>query len=126
VNAVRAVGELIDMYGDDAFRKLFLDNHIPPGPPVTRLAHAKKYVINEFITMQVMMASGFKHFGGKNYAGYLKGSRYNGIPQVREYRPITGMGAAENNHPHAGGRPLHTGKGQAILVGLRHARQNAV
>jgi hypothetical protein len=94
VNAVRVVQELIDMYGDDAFRKLFLDNHIPPGPPVTRLAHAKKYVINEFIIMQVM-ASGFKHFGGKNYAGYVKGSRYNEIPLVREYRPITGMGAGE-------------------------------
>jgi len=94
VNAVRVVQELIDMYGDDAFRKLFLDNHIPPGPPVTRLAHAKKYVINEFIIMQVM-ASGFKHFGGKNYAGYVKGSRYNEVPLVREYRPITGMGAGE-------------------------------
>jgi hypothetical protein len=94
VNAVRVVQELINMYGDDAFRKLFLDNHIPPGPPVTRLAHAKKYVINEFIIMQVM-ASGFKHFGGKNYAGYVKGSRYNEIPLVREYRPITGMGAGE-------------------------------
>ena len=56
---------------------------------MTRLAHAKRYVINEFIIMQVM-ASGFKHFGGKNYAGYVKGSRYNEIPLVREYVPIAG------------------------------------
>jgi hypothetical protein len=98
VNAVRVVRELISMYGKaDAFHKLFLDNHIPkakkpndPAPPtVTRLAHAKRYVIDEFIIMQVM-ASGFKHFGGKNYAGYVKGSRYNEIPLVREYVLITG------------------------------------
>lgn len=94
VNAVRVVQELIDMYGDDAYRRLFLDNHIPDGPPVTRLAHAKKFVINEFIIMQVM-ASGFKHFGGKNYAGYVKGSRYNEIPLVREYRPVTEVRAGE-------------------------------
>jgi len=89
VNAVRCVRELIAMYGDEAFQKLFLDNHIPPGPPLTRLAHAKRFVIDEFITMQVL-ASGFKHFGGKNYNGYVKGSRYNETPLVREYIPITG------------------------------------
>ena len=33
VNAVRVVQELIDMYGDEAFHKLFLDHHIPPGLP---------------------------------------------------------------------------------------------
>ena len=94
VNAVRVVQELIDMYGDEAFHKLFLDHHIPPGPPVTRLAHVKQYVLNDFIVMQVM-ASGFKHFGGKNYAGYVKGSRYNEIPLVREYVPITGEKSGE-------------------------------
>jgi hypothetical protein len=94
-NAVRVVQELINMYGEaDAFQKLFLDNQIPPGPPVTRLAHAKKFVINEFIIMQVM-ASGFKHFGGKNYAGYVKGSRYNETPLVREYKAVDGMEPAE-------------------------------
>jgi hypothetical protein len=95
INAVRVVRELIGMYGEaEAFRKLFFDNQLPkaakpadpPPPPATRLAHAKKYVIDEFIIMQVM-ASGFKHFGGKNYAGYVKGSRYNEIPLVREYVP---------------------------------------
>lgn len=54
-NAVYVVQELIDMYGEaDAFTKLFLSNDIPPGPPTTRLAHAKRYVIDEFIKMQVM------------------------------------------------------------------------
>lgn len=87
INAVYAIQELINMYGhDDAFHQLFLVYKIPAGPPITRLAHAKTYVVNEFITMQVM-ASGFKHFGGKNYHGFVKGSRYNLMPLVREYVP---------------------------------------
>jgi hypothetical protein len=85
INAVYVVNELVAMYGEaDAFYRLFLKNGIPPGPPLTRLAHAKIYVVNEFITMQVM-ASGFKHFGGVNYHGYVKGSRYNLVKEVREY-----------------------------------------
>lgn len=87
INATYVVQELIDMYGEkDAFYKLFLDNGIPPGPPTTLLAHATKYVIDEFIKMQVL-ASGFKHFGGpnSNYHGYVKGSRYSLMPEVREF-----------------------------------------
>jgi len=87
INAVLVVRELISLYGDkQAFEKLFLANNIPSGPPMTRLAHAKVYVIDEFIRMQVM-ASGFKHFGGVNYAGYVKGSRYSLQPQVRAFTP---------------------------------------
>jgi hypothetical protein len=85
INAIYVVRELIAIYGEEiAFSRLFLSNNIPPGPPLTRLAHAKVFVVDEFITMQVM-ASGFKHFGGVNYAGYVKGSRYNLVPQVRAY-----------------------------------------
>lgn len=92
VNAVYVVQELINMYGEaDGFDKLFLKNGIPSGPTLTRLAHAKKYVVDEFIIMQVM-ASGFKHFGGVNYHGYVKGSRYNLMQLVREYvtQKVTG------------------------------------
>lgn len=87
INAIYVVQELIDMYGEtDAFTNLFLKNGIPDGPPATRLAHAKNYVIDEFIKMQVL-ASGFKHFGGpnSNYHGYVKGSRYSLMPEVREF-----------------------------------------
>jgi hypothetical protein len=87
INAIHVVNELVRIYGEEwAYRKLFLANGIPPGPPATRLAHAKRYVVDEFITMQVMM-SGFKHFGGKNYHGFVKGSRYNEQALVRQYEP---------------------------------------
>jgi hypothetical protein len=87
INETYVIHELIDLNGeDDAYRKLFLEYKQPPGPPVTRIAHAKTFVVNEFITMQVM-ASGFKHFGGKNYHGYVKGSRYSRQDLVRVYKP---------------------------------------
>ena len=91
-NAVSCVDELIDLHGEeDAYRLLFLDNGIPDGPPTTRLAHAKKYVVDEFVRVNVV-ASGFKSFGapdnnGKNYKGYLGGSRYNLRARVRHYEP---------------------------------------
>jgi hypothetical protein len=76
VNALEAVEELIALYGEpSAFQKLFLDNGIPPNslhlrldsgilPPYsldTRLAHAKYFVVDEFIRVQVV-AGGFKNF----------------------------------------------------------------
>jgi hypothetical protein len=89
LNAIKCVLELINIYDEThAFYNLFLANGIgredPKATQLTRLAHAKKFVINEFIRMQVM-ASGFKHFGGENYAGYVKGSRYSLNPEVREF-----------------------------------------
>lgn len=84
-NAVEVVEELIEVYGaDPAYTLLFLKSGIPPGPPTTRLAHAKKYVVDEFIRVNIV-ASGFKSFGGKNYKGYIGGSRYNLRARVRHY-----------------------------------------
>ena len=86
INATYVVHELITLNGEEhAYRQLFLEYKQPPGPPMNRLAHAKTFVVNEFITMQVM-ASGFKHFGGKNYHGYVKGSRYSKQDLVRVYK----------------------------------------
>ena len=90
VNAVYVLNELIEIYGNnEAFRLLLFAHGIPDGPPLTRLAHAKTFVVNEFIRMQVI-AGGFKHFGGdevhhKNYKGFIKGSRYNRRSIVRTY-----------------------------------------
>ncbi len=88
INACYVLHELLDLNGNDSdtYRKLFLTYKPSAGPPSTRLEHMKTYVINEFIYMQVM-ASGFKHFGGKNYHGYVKGSRYSRQDLVRTYKP---------------------------------------
>ena len=89
-NAVSVVDELIEIFGEtQAFEKLFLANGIPDGPPTTRLAHAKKYVVDEFIRVNIV-ASGFKSFGrpdnhGRNYKGYIGGTRYNIRARVRDY-----------------------------------------
>jgi hypothetical protein len=92
VNAIAVVQELIEMYGPEhAFTLLFLRNGIPPGAPTTRLAHAKRYVVDEFIRVQVV-AGGFRGFGGPhplNYNGFIGGSRYNRLPRVRAYIPVT-------------------------------------
>ena len=89
-NAIAVVQELVGMYRrEDAFKRLFLENGIPDGPPMTRLAHAKRYVVDEFIRVQVV-AGGFKGFvesGSLNYKGYVGGSRYNRTPRVRDYEP---------------------------------------
>lgn len=83
-NAVSCVAELVEMYGEAAaFHKLFLDSGIDSkAPPVTRLAHAKVYVIDEFIRVQVSQ-EGFKSWRGSNYKGFVGGSRFNRKPRAR-------------------------------------------
>ena len=89
-NAIAVAQELIERYGrEEAFTLLFLRNGIPDVPPTTRLAHAKRYVIDEFIRMQVV-GSGFRGFirpHSFNYKGFVAGSRYNRLPRVRRYEP---------------------------------------
>jgi hypothetical protein len=85
-NAVQVVDELIEIYGEkEAFSRLFLRHGIPTDPPLTRLAHAKKYVVDEFIRVNIV-AGGFRSFGGRNYNGYVGGSRYNELSVVREHK----------------------------------------
>lgn len=95
-NVISVVQELVQMYGhENAFTLLFLKNGIPRGSPTTRLAHAKCFVIDEFIRVQIV-ASGFKGFSkpaSYNYKGYVGGSRYNRLPRVRVYTPATPQNA---------------------------------
>ncbi len=101
VNALEVVEELIAMYEEtEAFEKLFLDNGIPLDSKGnyhldTRLAHAKHFVVDEFIRVQVV-AGGFKNFirphqteirpeNIVNYNGFIAGSRFNRIKPVRAY-----------------------------------------
>jgi hypothetical protein len=87
-NAVSVVGELVALYGKSAYPLLFLRNGIPPGPPTTRLAHAKQYVVDEFIRVQIV-ASGFRGFDqptSLNYNGFIRGSRFNERSVARLYQ----------------------------------------
>ena len=111
INAIAIVGELIKCHGEkQAFQSLFFDYKIPHTSPTnneekpqailtTQLAHAKYYVVDEFIRMQVL-SGGFKHFGGQsnttgelikvkgvNYKGFVKGSRYRNENLVRTFKP---------------------------------------
>jgi len=83
-NAVSCVSELILIHGEkEAFRKLLLDHGIDSkAPPLTRVAHLKVYVVNEFIRVQVAK-EGFKSWKGSNYKGFLGGSRFNRKPRAR-------------------------------------------
>jgi hypothetical protein len=83
-NAVSCVGELAGMYGEEqAFEKLFLESGVDSkAPPLTRLAHAKVYVVDEFIRVQVSQ-EGFKSWQGHNYKGFVGGSRFNRKPRAR-------------------------------------------
>jgi hypothetical protein len=88
-NAVSVVQELVEVYGSNAFALLFLKSGVPDGPPVTRLAHAKRFVVDEFIRMQIV-ASGFRGFvkpRSLNYNGFIRGSRFNERPRARLYEP---------------------------------------
>jgi len=112
-NAILVIEELTQLYGEqDAYQQLFFNYKIPQSQPekdlekphallTTRLAHAKYYVVNEFIRMQVL-SGGFKHFGGQsnssgevikvkgvNYKGFVKGSRYRNEDLVRTFEQET-------------------------------------
>jgi len=102
VNALEVVDELIKMYQEThAFEMLFLQNGIPLDNKGnyhldTRLAHAKHFVADEFIRVQIV-AGGFKNFirpqekieirpeNIVNYNGFIAGSRFNRIKPVRPY-----------------------------------------
>ena len=96
VNALNVMRELRKLYGEDeAYRRLFFDNGIPSGDPTTRVAHVKRFVVDEFIKMQVV-AGGFRGFvrpddraTGEivNYNGFVGGSRFNRIRRVRSATP---------------------------------------
>lgn len=101
-NAIAVVQELEQMYGrEQAFQKLFFESGIPDGPPTTRIAHAKIYVIDEFIRVQIV-AGGFKGFvkpTALNYKGYIGGSRYNLQARVRAYDPDASEKKTQRSEP---------------------------
>lgn len=102
LNAIEVVAELVSLYGeDDAFDRLFLRNGLPVdknGIPVLdcRLAHAKHFVVDEFIRVQIV-AGGFRNFIQPewpkiqpdyivNYNGFIAGSRFSRIQPARTFQ----------------------------------------
>ena len=104
MNAISVMQELVGALGrEEAYRRLFFDSGVSPkDPPVTRLAHVKRYVVDEFIVVQIT-ASGFRGFANStfspnrplNYTGFIRGSRYNERPMARLYTPGLTAGRAE-------------------------------
>jgi hypothetical protein len=97
VAALEVFDELVEMYGEvEAFPKMFFESGVDSStPPLTRLAHAKQFVIDEFIRVQIVIG-GFKDFitpdppemrpdNIVNHRAFIAGSRYNRVKPVRVY-----------------------------------------
>jgi hypothetical protein len=103
LNAIAVVAELISLYGEaDAFDRLFLRNGLPADETGrllaldSRLAHAKHFVVDEFIRVQIV-AGGFRNFIQPdwpvietdytvNYNGFIAGSRFSRLRPARHYQ----------------------------------------
>ncbi len=82
-NAVLVVDELVSEFPDRWSEFLFFETVVVDETRVsTRLQHAKYFVFNDFLRAFVMLG-GFASFGGKNYTGYMGGSRFRDVPPVR-------------------------------------------
>jgi hypothetical protein len=101
LNAIAVADEMRREHGERSLAQLFSHEPPPAERLSTRLDHAKYFVVDEFIRVQII-AGGFRGFGsdadGKrrqrlrplNYNGFVRGSRYNTQVQVRPYLPRTG------------------------------------
>jgi hypothetical protein len=94
VGAIEAVAELEAMHGaDGADHALLFAHGVPKGALDTRLAHVRRFVVEEFIHVQ-LVAGGFRGFlpappddppQRLNFDGFLAGSRYNRVLPVRTW-----------------------------------------
>jgi hypothetical protein len=83
-SAIDVIAQLKKSDPENAFNLVFSVNAWVPDNPTLDggnitddpLWHAKKFVVDEFMTVMIV-SGGFKHFGGKNYNGYMAGSRFN-------------------------------------------------
>lgn len=82
-HACELLSELRQTHGDRLYQYLFFDGELHRHRD-SRLASLKRYVIDEFIRVYVS-SSGFRSFGGKNYTGFVSGSRYRSQRPYRSY-----------------------------------------
>ncbi len=77
--------QLREIHRDNLHTYLLLDPdviadvHANSESPVSRM---RKFVVEEFIRVYVA-SGGFRSYGGKNYGGFVSGSRYRQIPPYR-------------------------------------------
>jgi hypothetical protein len=103
-NALRVLDDLKAQHGRNAVTKLVRDPGIKSDDPATTpLAHAKKYVVEEFIRVW-LATGGFRAYGAGNYNGYISGSRFGVRPSYRQYQAPVEVSAS----PPAG-TPADTG-----------------
>lgn len=77
------ISELRVQHGDDLYQYLLLNGQLH-SKSNSRLADLKRYVIDEFIRVYVS-SGGFRSFGGKNYSGFVSGSRFRSQPPYRTF-----------------------------------------
>ena len=77
------IADLRAVHNDRLYQFLLIDGelHRESDP---RLVDLKRYVIDEFIRVYVS-SGGFRSFGGKNYAGFISGSRFRSQRPYRAY-----------------------------------------
>ncbi|EIR5212462.1 hypothetical protein LW682_004361 [Salmonella enterica] len=81
-NALSVYKEVLTIAPERASEMLIL-RPVPTLSTISsRLDHAKHFVIDRFIRCYVMLV-GFQEFGGRNYNGYMAGSRFADTPPVR-------------------------------------------
>lgn len=77
--------QLREIHGEKLYEYILLDPTVIAdvqtnyGSPVSRL---RKFVVEEFIRVYVA-SGGFRSYGGKNYGGFVSGSRYRQNPPYR-------------------------------------------
>ncbi|WP_417849436.1 hypothetical protein [Thalassoglobus sp.] len=83
VAACELLAELRASHGDGLYQYLLVDGELhrqsDPG-----LVDLKRSVIDEFIRVYVS-SGGFRSFGGKNYTGFVSGSRFRSQRPYRTY-----------------------------------------
>lgn len=81
--ACELLAELRASHGNGLYQYLLVDGELhrqsDPG-----LVGLKRYVIDEFIRVYVS-SGGFRSFGGKNYGGFVSGSRFRSQRPYRTY-----------------------------------------
>lgn len=82
-SACELISELRQTHGGRLYQYIFFDGELHRHPDA-RLVGFKRYVVDEFIRVFISLG-GFRSFGGKNYTGFVSGSRYRSQRPYRSY-----------------------------------------